>query len=209
MTTSTSTYRLNGYKKTPLLLVLAVVFTAFSQNVQSQTHFKIAPGSEVKVSGTSNLHDWTMLANEFSCAGSLLMKNGALVDITSLKFVLPVINLKSNENLMDSRAHKALKAKVYPNITFVLTQASLMAKQKSINATGNLTISGVTNKVDIQAIYSLNADETVTIKGFRSVKMADYKIKAPSFMLGALKTGDELVISFVLKLKTNELQSKN
>ncbi|MDB5121582.1 MAG: YceI family protein [Sphingobacteriales bacterium] len=72
-----------------------------------------------------------------------------------------------------------------------------------------IIISGVTKKVEINSSYVLNADESVTMKATKAIKMSDYNIKAPSFMLGALKTGDDLSISILLKLKSAELQTKN
>lgn len=192
-----------------LLLILFGITSTITQNVLAQTPYKTFTSSEIKVDGTSNLHDWSMLASDFTCTGNLLIKNGNLINITALKFSLPVNNLKSKEDLMDSRAYKALKAKAFPKITFVLTEATVIAKQKSIKAIGNLTISGVSKKVEINSTYVLNADESVTMRATEAIKMSDYGVKAPSFMLGALRTGDDLSISILLKLKSAELQTKN
>jgi polyisoprenoid-binding protein YceI len=77
----------------------------------------------------------------------------------------------------------------------------VVTKEKIINAVGDLTIGGVTNQVSLQAAYVLNADESITCTGTKSIKMSDYEIKAPSFMLGSLKTGNEVIIDILLKLK--------
>jgi polyisoprenoid-binding protein YceI len=102
---------------------------------------------------------------------------------------------------MDTRTYKALNAEQFKTITFKLTQATVVPQQKIIKAIGNLTIGGVTNEIAIQTAYVLNADETITCKGTKSIKMSDFKIKAPSFMFGALKTGNEVIIDILLKLK--------
>jgi polyisoprenoid-binding protein YceI len=182
-----------------LTIMMAIIITAFTQNVQGQT-YKVTGGSQIKVSGTSNLHDWTMLANNFLCEGNFVVKNGQLQDVSSLDFTLPVTNLKSKEDLMDTRAYKALKADQFNKITFKLISATIMPQQK-IKATGNLTIAGATKEIVVLTSYILNADESIICKGSKAVKMSDHKIKAPSFMMGALKTGDEVIIDILLKLK--------
>lgn len=183
-----------------LSLVILFSLSAGSQRLQAQTPYRITDGSQIKVSGTSNLHDWTMLATVFSSEGNFILKGDQLVDITALNVTIPVKNLKSKESLMDSRAYKALKAEQFGNITFKLTGATVNAQQKLIKASGNLTISGVTNSINLQANYVLTGNE-ITCKVSQVVKMSDYKMKAPSFMLGALKTGDELKIDIILKMK--------
>lgn len=180
------------------LIVLGMLF--FAAETQAQTSYKTMPGSQIKVFGTSNLHDWDMTASTFSCEGVFIVRDGELLDVKSLWFSLPVTNLKSKEDLMDTRAHKALKAAEFSKISFKLRDAVLMPQRK-LKAMGSLTIGGVTNEVIIMSSYVINADETITCKGTKAIKMSDHKIKAPSFMMGALKTGNEVSIEFSLKLK--------
>ena len=189
--------------KTAFTRISAIAFLMMigfgSQQVKAQ--YAVAPGSQITVAGTSNLHDWTMDASKFSCDAKMVVTSGQLKDITSLVFTLPVKNLKSKESLMDTRAYKALNADTHDKMTFKLTDATVVEAQKVIKVTGNLTISGVTKSISIQSNYVVNADESVSFKGSRAIKMSDFNIKAPSFMMGALKTGDDLTINIVLKLK--------
>lgn len=187
---------------TRICAVAFLVITGLtSQQLKAQTNYTVAPGSQISVAGTSNLHDWTMEASKFSCDGKLTVAGGQLKDINALTFVLAVKNLKSKESLMDTRAYKALNEESHANMTFKLTDATVVEAQKLVKVTGNLTISGVTKAITIQSNYVVGSDESVTFKGSRAIKMSDFKIKAPSFMMGALKTGDDLTINIVLKLK--------
>jgi polyisoprenoid-binding protein YceI len=86
-------------------------------------------------------------------------------------------------------------------MTFKLSDATVIEAQKLIKVTGNLTIAGVTKAITLQANYAVGADESVQFKSSKAIKMSDFKIKAPSFMMGALKTGDDLTINILLKLK--------
>lgn len=188
----------NITKYVSLFAIVLIYITTFT-TANAQT-YKVAAGSNIKVSGTSNLHDWEMNAKTFTADANIVVKGDALQDITSLNFTLPVKNLKSKESLMDSRAYKTLNEEKFDKITFKLTEATVVPGQKVVKVTGNLTISGVTNVVTIQSAYVVNADESITFKGTRKMKMSDFKIKAPSFMMGALKTGDALTIDIQLKL---------
>jgi len=47
----------------------------------------------------------------------------------------------------------------------------------------------------------VNPDGSIACSGSEKLKMTDYKIKPPVFMLGALKTGDVLNINFSLTFK--------
>ncbi|MBC7914202.1 MAG: YceI family protein [Pyrinomonadaceae bacterium] len=179
-------------------LVLVISLNAFTVN--EQTPFKSTTGSQIKVIGTSNIHDWTMNASSFVCEGNYILKGGQLQDITSLSFSLPVVNLKGKEDLLNSRAHKALKASEYSKITFKLTNAVVQSQQKTIKATGNLTIGGVTNPITFNSTYTLSGDEIIC-KGSKSIKMSEYGIKPPTFMLGALKVANEVTIDLAIKLK--------
>lgn len=184
------------------LLAILVVFSisAFTPKAADPV-YKIITSSSIKVLGTSNMHDWNMVADNFTCEGNFTVKNGVLQDVTSLQFSLPVINLKGKESLLNSRAYKVLNAEKFKTITFKLTNATVNSTQKVINATGNLTISGVTKVVSLKTNYVVNADQSITCRGSEVVKMSSHGVKAPSFMMGALKTGDAVTIDFVLKLK--------
>lgn len=192
-----------------LTLVIAFGMLAFTQKVQGQILYKTTEGTQIKVSGTSNLHDWNMVSKSFTCEGNFILKGETLQEVNSLSFSLPVTNLKSKDNLMDTRAYKTLKAEQFNKITFKLLQATVVPQQKIINAVGNLSIAGVTNKIMLQTSYTINADKTITCKGMKLIKMSDYKIKAPSFMLGALKTGNELSIDLLLKFKNSNINVTN
>ena len=198
---STNTRSLPRYSAGLFALIMVFGIQVLTQEARGQSSYKIMEGTQIKVSGTSNLHDWTMMAKSFVCEGKFVTKGGVLQDVSSLSFSLPVTNLKSKEDLMDTRAHKTLKASKFDKITFKLIEATVVPKQKVINAIGNLTIGGVTNKVSLQTTYLINADETITCKGSKMVKMSDFNIKAPSFMLGALKTGNDVTIDLLLKFK--------
>jgi polyisoprenoid-binding protein YceI len=191
----------NFFRTTVLAAAMILVgFFGNAQNVRNNATF------EISVKGTSNLHDWSMKATGGTMEANFNLGTNmnSLAGISKLVFNLPVNNLKSGESLMDSRAYKTLNADKYKNITFVLTASQLsplQGNQVAIKADGFLTISGVSKQVSLTATGQLNADKSITLKGSKKIKMSEYKIEAPSFMLGALRTGDDLTIDYSVKFK--------
>ena len=57
--------------------------------------------------------------------------------------------------------------------------------------------------VDAQLVATckLNPDNTVTVTGTEKISMKDFSIDPPTFMLGTIKTGNDITLSFNLTLK--------
>jgi polyisoprenoid-binding protein YceI len=186
---------------------LAIIFLlGTSGAVRAQEAYRVAD-PYIKVLGTSNLHNWSMEAKDISCSAKFRFDPGAGVlpqSLTELDLVIPVHNLKSGESSMDSRAYTAMKADKFETITFTSTSAVIVPGQKNqfqLKAAGTMTIAGASQPVVLTVACQVNADGSIVCNGSQQLKMTDYRIKPPSFMLGALKTGDQLNINFSLTLK--------
>ena len=100
----------NNIKQT--LVLTAICIMGFSSMLHAQSAYKIneSKDMDMKLSGTSTLHSWTMDAKTFS--GDADFKTGASGELTSVKsltFSLVVANLKGSENGLNKNAYKALK----------------------------------------------------------------------------------------------------
>jgi hypothetical protein len=186
---------------------LAVIFLlGLSGSLRAQDAYRVAD-PDIKVLGTSNLHNWTMEAKDVTCSANFVFGhggNGLPQSLTELKLVIPIHNLKSGESGMDSRAYTALKADKFGTITYTSASAVIVPGEKNqfqVKSKGTMTIAGVTQAVELIVGCQVNADGSITCKGSQQLKMTDYQIKPPSFMLGTLKTHDLLTINFSLILK--------
>ena len=191
-----------------LLGAVIILLTAFS-GIHPSDYYKAATvgNADLKVSGTSNLHDWTMEAKNISCSTTFTFppgNNNEPTSLTALTLSVPIRQLKSGKSSMDSKAYDALKEKKFNSIIFEMTQATIIPGEKNkflVKTTGNLNIAGVSKLVTIDVAGLVNTDGTITCKGTEHLKMSDFQIKPPVFMLGALKTGDELTIDFTVSVK--------
>ena len=202
--------------KKSLLVLIALMFSLQYQ-LSAQTAFNTRSfNSEVKVLGTSNLHDWTMKGSGLTCEAQFTVSTGSLFQLLTLNgltFNMPVANLKSDESLLNSRAYKAMNAEKHKNISFRMSSAVISPQstnQYVVRASGQLTISGVTRDVTLQATLQIQQDRTVVVvTGSQKIKMSEFGITPPSFMLGALRTGDNVTIDFNLRFSDPKFVASN
>lgn len=146
------------------------------------------------------MHDWTMVS-ESIIAEAVVFASSDSVKVDSFKGILDVKTLKSGKDQMDKNAYKTLNADKYPQITFELVKViNANPDQQKLTAVFDVTIAGVTKQLEIEASAIPMDDTSVQIKGTKNMKMTDFEIKPPSFMLGALKTGDDLTVDFSMNL---------
>lgn len=191
------------------LFVLVFIFAAAGTNLHAQGLYKLNGSKDnvVKISGKSNVHDWTMMAQNPVCEANfsaVSAESGVPKTLVSLHFSVKAKNLKSESESMNNRTYKTIKADAYPDIDFKLREATVTPLQKnkfSVNATGTLTIAGVSKLITMQVSGEVSADNTILCTGQEKIKLTDYGIQPPSFMLGAMKVRNELTISFILNFK--------
>lgn len=186
------------------LKISILLFTLSPQVTMAQTTYKLANGknNNIKVLGTSNVHDWTMTAKDVESSGVFKFNSrDELVDLTSFKFTVVAKSLKSEKSSMDSRTYKSIKADEFPKISYQLTAATVtmvQANKYSIQTTGSLTIAGKTQTISMKVMALVNSDHSISCHGTEKLMLTDYGIAPPSFMLGAMKVGNNLVIQFDL-----------
>jgi hypothetical protein len=188
-------------KGRPLSLLFSLQLLILGLN--AQTHY-IGTSVDLVISGTSTLHDWTMKDVKADCSATIDLNASGQVDaLTALVFSTPVNALKSEHGSMDNNAYKALKSDKNPSITYTMTTVTLARTTEGTTLTckGKLTIAGTTRDEDLVAVCKPNPDGTLTIIGAKPISMQQYQIRPPTFMLGTVKTGNDIVLTFNLRLK--------
>lgn len=182
-------------------LFLLVGFAALS----APTYVFQAEPSEMTIAGTSTLHDWT--CDVESIEGRLEARSdtsgtAAIQTLTSTQVSIPVKSIDCDKDRMNRNLYEAMEAKKYPTILFSLDEATVSALPDSaetwmnVDATGELIIAGTRKTVDLPVKAQHMGNGSFRFVGSTSFKMSTFGVEPPSVMLGTIKTGDEVTISF-------------
>ncbi len=176
---------------------LVMVFSATPMVAQT---FNVNNGaSNLKVEGTSNIHDWELAAKELQGSMKVQMEDGQLVQLDQLQFAVVAESLKSGKGGMDKNTYKALDTDKHKTITYELKNVkNLDCTSKSackITTSGVLTIAGT--KQNVELVFDAKvAGDRITLSGSKKLKMTDFKVDPPTAMFGTITTGDEVTIKF-------------
>lgn len=183
------------------VLMLTIAVTALASTGKYYELSKV--GNEILINGTSNLHEWTMNVVESSLEAEFDTQGLRLKSINKLIFSCKPSDIKSNSNLMDRKTREALKAEKFPEIKFSLSSGTDIKSDNrkfSGNLKGTLLVAGVTKIVEVPFTGFVNDDNSLRVEGSVDLKMSDFKISPPTALLGTLKTGDNISVSFSLRL---------
>lgn len=163
------------------------------QPIFAQSDFILNGDSEMMVSGTSTLHDWNMKSSQAEGKAVMVTENGSLKKVNNIQLRLPAESLKSGTNGLDKNAYGALKTKSHPDIRY--EASNLEVKGDEILAKGKLTIAG--KSVDTEFPVKVKKENGAFVfNGDYSCKLSDFGITPPTAMLGTIKTGDAINLSF-------------
>ncbi len=187
-------------KKNLWLVIGSFLVMVFSVNpIAAQTFTLNSGASNLKVEGTSNIHDWEMSAKELQGSLKVQMEDGQLVQLDQLQFGVVAESLKSGKGGMDKNAYKALNTDKYSRITYELTNVkNLDCTSKTsckIIANGVLTIAGTKKNIELVFDAKVTGDR-ITLSGNKKINMTDYKVDPPTAMFGTITTGEEVNIKF-------------
>lgn len=198
--------RSNDHKVARRLLVLLPAAVAFSS---SHAPMSLTTESKLWVDGTSTVRSWTCRATAIDAAietngpdaTSAVMKGEKAVRTVDVK--IPVAKLDCSNGTMNNHMQKALKASEAPIIAFKVASYDLAKGGPGVTGTlnGQLTIGGTTKPVAVQATGQAGTDGTLHVTGTHEVTMTQFGLKPPSLMMGTMKVGDKVKVSFDLYLK--------
>jgi polyisoprenoid-binding protein YceI len=184
-------------------------------------HYQAQPtNTSVAIQGTSTFHDWEMKGPsiggfvEFPVGVTFDLSQATLPGLTGTNLpanvratiVIRTIHSEAEHlpDVMDNLMQDAMKQTNFPAIVFQGTALKLQTPHVAgqpfaFDATGNLVIAGVTNKVDFPVTIAPLDKTKIKISGTAKLKMTDFKITPPApniLGLGLMKCGDDVIIIF-------------
>ena len=120
-----------------------------------------------------------------------------------LRLKIPVKSIKSGKSIMDKKTYSALKSEEFPFISYEV-EVFDYNNGEVIASDGKLKVAGEERAVPVTAVYDKkNTTRLMTFQGSVSFNMTDFSIEPPTAMLGTLKTGDEITITYNITVEFN------
>lgn len=180
-------------------IIIAAAFLLALLEVSGQAHYEYKSSQgDIQVSGTSSMHDWEM--DVLTASGQIIVnqEEGILSGITQVTMTISSTSIVSGNNVMDKKTKKAIKAELFPEIIFRSSHVEdLQIEEQGFSGivAGNLEVSGVISEVRLHFQGSL-IKGCLRISGTHTLLMSDFDIVPPTAMMGAMKTGDKVIIKF-------------
>jgi len=178
---------------------LIIALLSIAQWAIGQSQWQVVD-AQMQIHGTSTLHDWTSNVNEVKGTATIEYANKELKAIKDVDITVAVKSIDSGKgSVMDNNTYNALMAEKYPNIEYTLTKVNAITKENSIykvSTTGKLTIAGTTKAIDMDVQATVLPDGKLQFEGSKKIDMTTFDVEPPTALLGTIKTGKEVEISF-------------
>ena len=159
--------------------------------------------ARITIAGTSNVHAYTASTTsarvtraQFAptpAGGTFWNDLQAPGRLEAFDLTIPALSLKSPKGDLEENLRKALKATEHPDITFSLTK--LDGALGALRASGTLRVAGVAREVTFP-IKTVRNGDNLAVTGVLDVLMPDYGIAPPKAMLGMIKAGPGIKVTF-------------
>jgi polyisoprenoid-binding protein YceI len=182
--------------KTRQLLTLLITLIFIQSNYLNAQPSKVKD-YKVTVKGTSTLHEWESAVEKLECKTSYKIEDNELIDIKDAILKISVESIKSTKGkVMDNKTHDAFHSEKFPFIIFTLRSEKINTLTSTVDLKGTLEMAGTTNPVNLVASYKILPGGDLQITGNKKVRMTEFNMEPPKAMMGTIKAGDEVTISF-------------
>ena len=130
-------------------------------------------------------------------------KSSGLLNLSNSEFAfsVPIKEFQFRKSLMKEHFNeKYMESEKYPRATFAGKMSGFdagVSSQQSINASGKLTIHGVTREVEIPATI-VRSGKGYAIHAEFIVKLEDYKISSPQLLLQNIAEQVKVTVDFMM-----------
>jgi hypothetical protein len=197
-----------------LILLFGIGFTStmFSQD-KPEIEYVTLPESRIWIDGSSTVNEFSCSTHDVNGVGYMGGKKvsdslDTNNDPASVNITVIVKTFDCGIEAMNNDMYDAMKYKNHPEIEYKLLNARIVDKPDSsktdklvLDTFGELTIAGITNKIDILINVNSVKDGIFHLVGSKPLSMHDFDITPPSHLFGIIKAHDQLVVHFDLYAK--------
>jgi len=170
---------------------------------------KLEPRSKLWIDGTSTVRSFRCKASameaqvEATGPGAVQAVIAGQKAVRSVALTVQSAQLDCGNGTMNGHMMKALKAKEFPTIQFVLGSYEVARADAGVKGkvTGQLTLGGITKTITMEGDARDAGDGALLVNGTHALKMTEFGLKPPSLMMGTMKVNENVAIGFELYLK--------
>ncbi len=197
-----------------LLIIPLFILPDTAQGLNETENNELLSIREVtfSISGTSNVRDWEVSTETMT--GTIRIgpgfgkfdaeQNNTEQWFEEITLSIPNETLDSGISVMNSTMHDHLMSEEYPEIGYRLldiesVQSGNYPAERKLILNGIVTAAGTDHNITHDVALRQEGNEFI-VSGELDLKITDFDIKPPTFMRGALKTADEMTVSYRLIL---------
>jgi polyisoprenoid-binding protein YceI len=187
-----------------LILVTILAFLIIVPQIALGQSTYSVKSHEILFEGTSNIQSWTAEVKEIDGSFTLLVENGKINQLVNANVNIDAGSIEGSEGRrMNSKIYEALDIKNHPQISFLLREVNSLTENPGtfkLETRGVLTVAGVSRNIPMIVYGRVLQNGDLEFTGSQKILMSDHRISPPTAMLGALKTGDEIMLNYKVVL---------
>ena len=156
-------------------------------------NFSLSKESKLWFDGTSTVRSFTCAAKKVDANVTAEPDASPTEIVKTASLVVAVASIDCGNGKMNDHMRNALKADKNPQITWKM--ASYRVEGTAVVMDGTLSIAGKENPIELRGTGSAD-NGVIRIKGSKQLKMTEFDVKPPSLMLGTMKVGPMVTVSF-------------
>jgi hypothetical protein len=165
----------------------------------------ITDASNLVVNGSTNINKFSCEIPSYDRLDTLTITRNGKGALLSGNVGLNVQSFDCQNSMMTRDLRKTLHQKEYPRLFIQFLSLNelpgLTAKAQSVTGLVDIQLAGVTRRLEVSYQISADADRTIHLLGFKTIKFTDFKLVPPSKLGGMIKTNDELTVTFHLRIR--------
>ncbi len=183
-----------------------LLFISATDKSPSTIKWVILKDCSVKVNGSTNINKFSCSIPEYIRTDTLTCYRGnELPVVLSGRLGLPVVSFDCNNSMMTNDLRKTLKAKEFPslNICFISLEKypELTNTQESITGIVNIELAGVSKRVVINYMISMDEQKIIHLVGTQTIRFSDFALVPPRKLGGMIRADDKLDVVFKVNFK--------
>ncbi len=196
------------------VLFLAINLTSVpptsSSSDKETINYSIGNGSELNITGTSNITDFCCSSQQSFPQGDLTYEwiSANRIAVSNARLVIDANTLDCGRKPITKDFKRTLKVDEHPNIIFLLHEIAFREELSEPTEEWNwaiadteIVLAGCSNHKFMDVQYKMEPDNSIKLRAFQRLCVSDFGLESPKPMLGMIKVDDEVDVEIFMNVK--------